>query len=199
MKSRKPWFFILIILLIAIILAPIIWIIIQFIIIEPIIYYWWGIKRGLALIPQYIYWLFFVVSLALFASGFLLRNIVSGDQESSLSNNFTSPVESLSESITRTKTSNYFRWLIANQLALLTIGILKPSQKKTLKSRISLTELNDLFKDFPDEIKHYLLFGMDSSLIKTRSRNFLPFKKRIIPELDVDLDEIITNIELLLE
>lgn len=198
MKSRNTWLYMSLIFLAAVLITPLIRVIVHFIIIEPIAYYWWGIQQGLALVPQYFYWIFLVSSLGIIASIFLLKYFVSRTQDPVTKNMLVGPVESFADSISRTKGNNYFKWIIANKLATITLMILDPSKTENQKKK-SLSTLNLYFKDFPDNLRNYLQTGMDSSFSHFRYTNIIPNIKQKNPQLDINIEMVVDYLEHLVE
>jgi hypothetical protein len=180
-------------------LAPYAWNTIKLLVIDPIAYYWWGIKQVVRAVPQAAYWYFIIIILGIISLLRLLKYVAFPriDREDKY---IRGPVQTLSESISRVEKSNYFRWAVANQLAKLTLKILKDNQGSTIKtSETKNRNCSEINWSPQEDVQSYLEAGIRPFERKSSSdRRFLQ-NKTIDKRFDVDLNKIVDYIEMLVE
>jgi hypothetical protein len=201
MNLRKRWFVVgPVIVLISIMLAPLLWQALLFLVIEPAAYYWWRANRILGVIPQFIYWLFWVICFGIIAGVLILKSLQVEEKQPSIKKSDFGPVQSLAQSIALTERSHYFRWSIANKLARLTLKILtRTPSAENLIIRYSPVDLSALDWHPPENIQNYLFAGLDSSLSNIHRKSIFTSKKPVDSHLDTNLNHIIDYLETLME
>jgi len=195
MSLRNRWILFGILLGSAIILAPLALKFVNNLLIEPIAYYWWGVKQLIRTIPQVVYWFFLITCLGLIVVISLLRQLFSFKETDEAQSSQDGPVETLAESIGRTQKSSYFKWLLANRLASLTLNMMQSSNEEgpdhNGKNQRDFSHLN---WDPPPDVKGYLEAGINSSSMGYRKKGWFS-RQKTNKYFDTDLDKVIEYIE----
>jgi len=179
------------ILSIGLIAAPIVWITVSTLIIDPMAYYWWTIKRVIKSIPQLNYWFFIIGSLGIISLIALIR-WQKYDEESQPQTHYKeSPIQSLAEILSRSQNSYYYKWLIANKLAIITLDIINNRSGTHDEDR---QKFSDIQWNPPGNMSEFLEAGLDKSHMSFKPRRrFL--KPRKLSPLDKDLSKVLSFIE----
>lgn len=171
-------------------LAPLAQQFFQVLLLEPIAYLWWGVKQVIRVIPETLYWYFFVSCLGILGLFFLIRDIFEHRLIKEKQVRQQGPIEFLSENIVRSAKSNYFKWVIANRLANITLQVVWQKSGKDEKPRdFTYADL----KGSPD-IKSYLETGLLGSFMDYQGKKKLFGKSRETP-LNLDISQVIDWVE----
>ena len=161
--------------------------IIYIIIIEPIAYYWWRIKLVFKVVPQAAYWITSLISLGILFSLFLWREFLLQKKEKEREIHHKGPVQALAEYLSKSERSNYFKWLIANRLAKLTLLSIKQRGLDLDQKEGDFSSLNHLTTP---EIRNYLESGYKCSFLEYRRRRKWFYRQKTTP-FDLYLPRVI--------
>jgi hypothetical protein len=200
MNNKKRFLSLSLVIITVVFFTPILWWIINSLLIEPIAYYWWGIKRILDAVPQVIYWLFLIICLCFIATFYLLKEFLTAMRKPEIPGLLTGPVQSLAQSIERSKDSHFFQWLMANRLArliLMNTSISPGLENKRKKSVGDITMI--LSQEPPEQIEKYLNAGLNDSLNFVRGTRFLKSKNKGDSALHMNIDSVVDYVESIME
>ena len=197
LRKRRIWIGTL--LVAAVILAPFAIKIVHFLLIEPLAYYWWGVKQVIRTVPQVVYWFFIIACLGLIVVLSLVRQLFSSQETDKAHRTQVGPVESLAESIGRTHKSSYFKWMLANRLANLSLNILQRRNNEGPELNGGYQrDFSEINWDPPPKVKAYLEAGINSSFMEYRNKGWFS-RQKTNKHFDADLEQVIEVIENQLE
>ncbi len=189
--KRNHFTIISVLLILGLILAPLAYQLFHMILLVPTVNYLWGIKQVIRILPQSLYWILIVASLGMIVVILQIKNLVMGRSKSKVAPDTKSPIKYLSENITLSEKSNYFKWVVANHLANLSLEI-KYREKENNKngpqddSRMELPP--------PSFIKKYFNAGLQNSFMDYRKKRKL-FGKSDDTPFDIQLEDVIRYLE----
>ncbi len=193
--KRRHWLGLGILMSAGILLAPYARLIAQYLIIDPIAYYRWSITQVLQVFPQSAYWIGISVSLSLVVALILLRDLIAGLTAKEAAPHQKGAVEQLAEQIQKSQTSNYFKWVIANQLAETALKILPAKFGRSQQDRRNFDHLD---WHPPPQVRKYFITGLNSSFMDYRKKKRFQKTPNATP-FDIDLNDVIGYLESELE
>jgi len=193
--SRYRLAIFIIILIIGVFFAPLAFQIFHSLIIEPAAYYWWAIKQVTQVIPQSAYWVFTITSLGFVVLWIQFRNQILGKSKNENIPSNSGSVQNFAADISQSGKSNFFKWVIANHLANLTLKIL--DQQNGFDGEKSRNFLTSNWNP-PQGVRKYLEAGLHNSFVAYHNKRRLLRKQDKTP-FELDLSLVIDYIESLME
>jgi len=163
--------------------------------IEPTAYYMWGIKQVVRVIPQSAYWILIIVSLIFIVVYITIKSFFQHETTIESTANKKGAIDQLAEYIHHSENSNYFKWVIANHLANLSLSIMDQQNGNINKEPRDISGMN---RNPPPQINIYLNAGLNHSFMAYRSKRKI-FKKQDVTPFGIELDDVINYLESLLE
>jgi hypothetical protein len=194
MNSFKPRVLLLIFLL-SLVIAPVAYLLFHSIFLVPAAYYWWVIKQVAQVIPQAVYWILIISTLAMTVLFIEIRSVFRSRSTNTVPSSRNGPVAYMVNLIDHSKTSNYFGWVIANHLSKLALNITKLENESFERG-----DLEAFISDQkpPQDVANYLRAGFYQSFMAYGRRRWF-FRDRINSPFDHKLEKVVTYLENLLE
>ena len=189
--QKKRIIYVILLVVSAIFLAPFFWYQISSFIIEPALYFWWIVKQLIRVVPQTYYWIFLIGSLGIISIIFLLLYLQKPRKKQQNFFNEEGSIKSFAEFYSLSRRSYYFKWVIANRLARIAQEILNMNHGNSKGDPLTFSDLDG---ELPETILNYLEAGLDNTHMSYKPKKILRRLKQNSP-LDVELDQIITNLE----
>lgn len=171
-----------VVVLVSAVLAYVLRDVIYGLIVVPLAYTLWLVELVYLAVPQLVKWVVLVALLFVGIIWKLIPDLASSPKLPSPRNATEGRVESLASGLYRSRTSNYFKWQVANRLGRLARRVIDP--------RIFPGELERANAS----IQGYLDAGMNHSFVDFPTRR-TRFARRLPTPLDVDPGEIVGYLE----